>query len=138
VLAANESAREDVWAEPRVACCHRGVGEPIFSGLRSVDSVRRGGDRPAHVIINGENHHTLEALVDVSSMSEGDDNDERDFVSDGVDDAVIANPDSISFPAPKLARRRRTGVFGEQSDYPLYPRPDLRVKLAERSCRCRS
>jgi adenine-specific DNA-methyltransferase len=37
-------------------------GDPIYPGLRSVGSVRRGGDKPAHVVINGENHHALEAL----------------------------------------------------------------------------
>lgn len=37
-------------------------GEPIYPGLRRVGSVNRGGDKPAHVVINGENHHALEAL----------------------------------------------------------------------------
>ncbi|MBE3065501.1 MAG: site-specific DNA-methyltransferase [Spirochaetes bacterium] len=37
-------------------------GEPIFPGLRSIDSVRRGGEKAAHVIIKGENHHVLQAL----------------------------------------------------------------------------
>lgn len=37
-------------------------GEPIYPGLRQVGSVPRGGDKPAHVVINGENHHALEAL----------------------------------------------------------------------------
>lgn len=37
-------------------------GDPIYPGLAPVGSVRRGGDKPAHVVINGENHHVLEAL----------------------------------------------------------------------------
>jgi adenine-specific DNA-methyltransferase len=37
-------------------------GEPVYPGLRHVGSVHRGGDKPAHVVINGENHHALEAL----------------------------------------------------------------------------
>ncbi len=37
-------------------------GEPIYPGLKHVGSVDRGGDRPAHVVINAENHHALEAL----------------------------------------------------------------------------
>ncbi|HMQ25032.1 MAG TPA: DNA methyltransferase [Acidimicrobiales bacterium] len=37
-------------------------GEPVFPGLRRVGSVERGGDKPAHVVIKGENHHVLEAL----------------------------------------------------------------------------
>jgi adenine-specific DNA-methyltransferase len=37
-------------------------GGPILPGLRHVGSVERGGDKPFHVVINGENHHALEAL----------------------------------------------------------------------------
>ncbi len=37
-------------------------GEPVFPGLRHLSTVARGGDRPAHVVIKGENHHVLEAL----------------------------------------------------------------------------
>jgi adenine-specific DNA-methyltransferase len=37
-------------------------GDPIYPGLRRLGSIDRGGARPAHVVINGENHHALEAL----------------------------------------------------------------------------
>jgi adenine-specific DNA-methyltransferase len=37
-------------------------GEPIYPGLRRLGSVEHGGDKPAHVVIKGENHHVLEAL----------------------------------------------------------------------------
>lgn len=37
-------------------------GEPIYPGLRRLGSLGRGGDKPAHVVIKGENHHVLEAL----------------------------------------------------------------------------
>ena len=37
-------------------------GEPIYPGLKRLGSVDRGGDKPAHVVIKGENHHALEAL----------------------------------------------------------------------------
>ena len=37
-------------------------GESVLPGLRHVGSVDRGGDKPYHVVINGENHHALEAL----------------------------------------------------------------------------
>ncbi|MEZ5229762.1 MAG: hypothetical protein R2710_24820 [Acidimicrobiales bacterium] len=37
-------------------------GEPIFPGLNRLGSVSRGGSKPAHVIVKGENHHALEAL----------------------------------------------------------------------------
>jgi adenine-specific DNA-methyltransferase len=37
-------------------------GEPVFPGLRRLGSVERGGDKPAHIVIKGENYHALEAL----------------------------------------------------------------------------
>jgi adenine-specific DNA-methyltransferase len=37
-------------------------GEPVFPGLRHLGAVNRGDDKPAHVVIKGENHHVLEAL----------------------------------------------------------------------------
>ncbi len=37
-------------------------GEPVYPGLRRLGSVDRGPDKPAHVVIKGENHHVLEAL----------------------------------------------------------------------------
>lgn len=37
-------------------------GEPVFPGFRRIGSVDRGGEKPAHVVIKGENHHVLEAL----------------------------------------------------------------------------
>jgi len=37
-------------------------GEPVLPGLRHLGSVERGGDKPYHVVIKGENHHALEAL----------------------------------------------------------------------------
>ncbi len=37
-------------------------GEPIYPGLTRLGSIERRGDKPAHVVIKGENHHALEAL----------------------------------------------------------------------------
>jgi adenine-specific DNA-methyltransferase len=37
-------------------------GEPILPGLRYLGAVERGGDKPYHIVINGENHHALQAL----------------------------------------------------------------------------
>ena len=37
-------------------------GNPIYPGLRRLGSVDRGGDKPAHVVVKGENHHVLSAL----------------------------------------------------------------------------
>ncbi|GAB2734054.1 site-specific DNA-methyltransferase [Nocardioides pakistanensis] len=41
----------------------REFGEPVYPGLTSVDRIQRGKpDDPFHVVINGENHHALQAL----------------------------------------------------------------------------
>lgn len=37
-------------------------GEPVLPGFRTLGTVERDGDKPYHVVINGENHHALEAL----------------------------------------------------------------------------
>ena len=37
-------------------------GEPVCRASVTSASVERGGDKPYHVVINGENHHALEAL----------------------------------------------------------------------------
>jgi adenine-specific DNA-methyltransferase len=37
--------------------------DPIYPGLVSVGRVERGGDKPFHTVINGENFHALEALL---------------------------------------------------------------------------
>ncbi len=37
--------------------------DPIHPGLVSTGGVRRGGDKPAHTVINGENFHVLKALT---------------------------------------------------------------------------
>ena len=37
--------------------------QPIYAGLKEIDRIERGGDRPYQVVINGENFHALEALM---------------------------------------------------------------------------
>ena len=37
-------------------------GEPVYPGLSRLGSINRGGDKPAHLVINAENHHALEML----------------------------------------------------------------------------
>lgn len=37
--------------------------DPIFPGLISTGKVERGGDKPYHTVINGENFHALKALT---------------------------------------------------------------------------
>jgi adenine-specific DNA-methyltransferase len=41
----------------------REFGDPIYPGLVSTGSVQRGGDKPAHIVINAENFHALETLL---------------------------------------------------------------------------
>lgn len=38
-------------------------GDAIYPGLMSTGSVNRGGDKPYHTVINGENFHALKALT---------------------------------------------------------------------------
>jgi len=37
--------------------------DTIYPGLRSTGMVQRGGDKPHHTVINGENYHVLKALT---------------------------------------------------------------------------
>lgn len=37
-------------------------GDPIYPGLKRLESIDAGGEKPAHVVIKGENYHALEAL----------------------------------------------------------------------------
>jgi adenine-specific DNA-methyltransferase len=37
--------------------------DTLYPGLVSTGKVRRGGDRPCHTVINGENYHVLKALT---------------------------------------------------------------------------
>ncbi|MEO3935017.1 DNA methyltransferase [Micrococcaceae bacterium Sec7.4] len=41
----------------------REFGDPIYPGLRSLGSVRRGGEKPFHTVINAENFHATEMLL---------------------------------------------------------------------------
>lgn len=51
-----EAAVDDVVA---LAC----FDKPIYAGLKEVDRVERGGEKPYNVVINGENYHALQTLV---------------------------------------------------------------------------
>lgn len=37
--------------------------KPIYAGLKETGRIERGGDKPYHVVINGENYHALQTLV---------------------------------------------------------------------------
>jgi adenine-specific DNA-methyltransferase len=57
---ASETANEKVALTALVALAE--FGDPIYPGMHHLGSLNRGGDKPAHVVIKGENHHALEAL----------------------------------------------------------------------------
>ncbi len=38
-------------------------GQAVYPGFKSVGTVERGGDKPFHTVINGENYHAIEALA---------------------------------------------------------------------------
>ncbi len=62
-LSAQQRAElDDETAELDALVAMAEFGDPIYPGLRHLGTVRRGGDKAAHVVINGENHHALEAL----------------------------------------------------------------------------
>lgn len=37
--------------------------QPVYTGLKEVDRIERGGDKPFNTVINGENFHALETLM---------------------------------------------------------------------------
>ena len=41
----------------------REFGDPIYPGLQRIAAIRRGGDKPSHVVVNAENFHALEMLL---------------------------------------------------------------------------
>jgi len=55
----------------------REFGDPVFPGLTRLRHIERGGDKPYHVVINGENFHALESLL---------------FVCRGQVDLIYADP----------------------------------------------
>lgn len=44
-------------------------GEPVFPGLRPMGLISRGGDKPSHAVINGENYHALQVLLSTHARS---------------------------------------------------------------------
>lgn len=59
-LRADDGASMQAQVEILVAA--RRFGQAVYPGLRATGAIRRGGDKPHHLVINGENHHALEAL----------------------------------------------------------------------------
>ena len=60
IVVTDDGTRDTVPVDDLVVVAE--FGEPVYPGLTSVGSIRRGGDKPAHVVINAENHHALEML----------------------------------------------------------------------------
>ena len=59
-LIGSDGSTEDVNVIDLVVVAE--FGQTIYPGLARLGSIDRGGDRPAHIVINAENHHALEAL----------------------------------------------------------------------------
>ena len=59
-LAGSDGSTEKVDISDLVVIAE--FGETIYPGLTRLGSIHRGGDKPAHVVINAENHHALELL----------------------------------------------------------------------------
>jgi adenine-specific DNA-methyltransferase len=47
----------------RLLASVKAFGEPVYPGLRSLERLTHGGDRPYHAVINGENFHALQLLA---------------------------------------------------------------------------
>jgi adenine-specific DNA-methyltransferase len=41
----------------------RRLGDPVYPGFTPLDSIERGGDKPYHLVIEGENYHALQTLL---------------------------------------------------------------------------
>ena len=60
VLDAGDGSTEEASRDELVVVSE--FGDPIYPGLKRLGSIERGGDKPAHLVIEGENYHALEAL----------------------------------------------------------------------------
>ena len=59
----NEKSDETVTASVDDIVALARFDKPIYTGLKETGRVERGGDKPYHVVINGENYHALQTLV---------------------------------------------------------------------------
>lgn len=59
----NEQTDEIVTASVDDIVALARFDKPIYAGLRETGRIERGGDKPYHVVINGENYHALQTLV---------------------------------------------------------------------------
>jgi hypothetical protein len=70
-------------------------------------------------------------VVDITSVSRSHDDHQEHVVLDGVDDAVVADPDSKAWPALKCTRTWWSRIVGEQGDGALDSTTVLRIELAQ-------
>ncbi len=59
----NEQTGETITASADDIVALARFDKPIYAGMKEIDRVERGGDKPYHVVINGENYHALQTLV---------------------------------------------------------------------------
>ncbi len=59
----NEQTDEIVTASVDDIVALARFDKPIYAGLKEIGRIERGGDKPYHVVINGENYHALQTLV---------------------------------------------------------------------------
>ena len=95
----------------------------VLIGDESQAPARGTGETVATMDQSG---HEL-ALVDVSPMTQGDDNDQEDVVLDRVDHAVAARPDAECVAPLELLDIRWTRIFRQQGYGPLDPSSDLGI-----------
>ena len=65
----NEKTGETVTASVDDIVALARFDKPIYAGLKEIGRVERGGDKPYHVVINGENYHALQTLVYAALMT---------------------------------------------------------------------
>lgn len=59
----NEETGEVVKASAGDIVALARFDKPIYAGLKEIGRIERGGDKPYHVVIDGENYHALQTLV---------------------------------------------------------------------------
>jgi hypothetical protein len=65
-------------------------------------------------------------------MAEGDNDHQEDIVSDGVDDAVVTDPNSKPWPAAQPPRGRRSWILCQKRDGSLDARLNCWIELRQR------
>lgn len=71
-------------------------------------------------------------------MSKHHDDDQQHIVFDGVDDPIVADPDSETRPALESTSTGRSRILGEQSDCTLDPSSNLGVEFPQGADRRRA